>query len=176
MNEYMEIAKTCGFSASSPVDPSVLEFKQEVRDMCAADKCRSYNKSWSCPPACGSLEEITIQCQPYTRGLVVQTTTQLESSFDFEGISDLGRRHSDSMLKMADTLAEKGLDFLPMGAGSCRRCESCTWPDSPCRFPEKVFPSMEACGLIVSETCTAASLPYYYGQDTMTYVGTFLLK
>lgn len=176
MDEYTKLAEDCGFTAAAPVDPVKLTFRSEVRDMCAADKCRSYNKSWACPPGCGTLEEIIERCAPYTSGLIAQSTAQLENSFDFEGIQALQERHDKAMLKMADALADSGADFLPMGAGTCTRCESCTWPDASCRFPDRVFPSMEACGLVVSESCTAADIPYYYGKDTMTFVGAFLFK
>jgi len=176
MTEYAELAKECGFSASAQIDPSVLAFKPEVREMCAADKCHNYNKSWACPPACGSLEEIIQRCKPYTGGLIVQSTVPLKNSFDYESIAALQKSHSDSMHKMTDLLAESGADFLPMGAGSCKRCETCTWPDNPCRFPEKVFPSMEACGLMVSDCCKSAGIPYHYGANTMTFVGAFLFK
>jgi len=35
--------------------------------------------------------------------------------------------------------------------------------------------SMEAMGLLVSEVCEAAGLPYYYGPNTLTYTGAVLL-
>lgn len=176
MIEFAELAKKCGFTASAPVDPKQLVFKPEVRDMCAADKCKSYNRSWACPPACGTLDEIIERCEPYTGGMIVQCTAQLESSFDYEGIMELQERFDTAFHSFVDELYALGQDFLPMGAGTCKRCESCTWPDSPCRFPEKVFPSMEACGLVVSEACVAAGIPYYYGKDTMTFVGCFFTR
>ena len=37
------------------------------------------------------------------------------------------------------------------------------------RLEEKMFSSMEACGILVSEACTLAGLKYYYGPRTLTY-------
>ncbi|MDR0628659.1 MAG: DUF2284 domain-containing protein [Treponema sp.] len=28
-----------------------------MRDVCAVNKCMAYGTNWSCPPACGTLEE-----------------------------------------------------------------------------------------------------------------------
>ena len=65
--------------------------------------------------------------------------------------------------------------LLPLGAGCCTRCKDCTYPDAPCRFPEKMVSSMEAYGMLVLEICKANGLSYYYGADTMTYTSCFLL-
>ena len=46
-----------GFSHVALLDCDTIELKPEVRQMCASDTCHKYNKCWSCPPGCGSLEE-----------------------------------------------------------------------------------------------------------------------
>ena len=71
------LAEECGFSYSSPLDISTLEFLQEVRDMCNADRCDRYNTSWSCPPACASLEDMRERVLGYSNGLLVQTVGEI---------------------------------------------------------------------------------------------------
>ena len=56
----------------------------------------------------------------------------------------------------------------------CGICEKCTYPDAPCRFPDRAFPSMEACGLVVNDVCKASGIPYNYGPRTMTFTGCVL--
>lgn len=172
----INLAKGIGFDVAAELDPSKLVFMPEVRDMCAADKCRSYNRSWSCPPACGELPEIAERCRAYGGGMLVQTVGQMENEFDFEAIAETSERHNGNFNKLTERLHGEGLDFLPMGAGACMRCESCTYPDSPCRFPELVFPSMEACGLLVSRVCSDCGVPYYHGKNSICFVGCFLMN
>jgi predicted metal-binding protein len=62
-----------------------------------------------------------------------------------------------------------------MGAGPCKRCRECTYPHEPCRYPKQMTISMEAMGMLVSEVCKDNHLPYYYGPNTLTYVGCVLL-
>ena len=45
-----------GFEEAGALNVEALEFLPEVRQMCAADRCRSFNRNWSCPPGCGTLE------------------------------------------------------------------------------------------------------------------------
>jgi predicted metal-binding protein len=62
-----------------------------------------------------------------------------------------------------------------LGWGSCRICESCTYPFAPCRFPKKMICSMEAYGMIVGDVCKSGGIPYDYGKGTLTFVACFLM-
>ena len=73
-----------GFEEAGALNVEALEFLPEVRQRCAADRCRSFNRNWSCPPGCGTLEEIAERVKPYTRGILVQSIGQLEDEFDVE--------------------------------------------------------------------------------------------
>ena len=176
MDKYIALAMECGFTHAKELDPSTLEFMPEVRDMCAAGKCRSYGTNWSCPPACGELDELENKCSEYTSGVILQTVGYREHEFDFESFMDAGKKHGKTFESFYEKLRKMGADVLPMGAGGCRRCEKCTYPDEPCRFPEKLTPSMEACGLLVSKVCQDNDIPYYYGKDTIAYVACCLFK
>ena len=57
MENLIATALEHGFSHCAPLRVATIEVMGEVRQMCAADKCHAYNRSWSCPPACGTLEE-----------------------------------------------------------------------------------------------------------------------
>jgi len=173
--KLMGIAKESGFSHCAPLDVSTLEFLQEVRDMCNAKQCDRYNTSWSCPPACPSLEEMRERVLSFSGGVLVQTVGELEDSYDWEGIMEAGARHKENFGQMWDKLAESYRSILAMGAGACNLCPKCTYPDAPCRFPDKLSASMEACGLFVSKVCTDNGLAYNYGQDKMAFTSCFLV-
>ena len=170
------LAKECGFTHFAPLDVSTLEFMQEVRDMCNAEQCRNYNASWSCPPACASLEEMRGLVKKYASGILVQTVGELEDSYDWEGIMDTGARQKESFARMRAEIEKECGDVLAMGAGTCKLCETCSYPDSPCRYPEKMEVSMEACGLFVSKVCTDNGLAYNYGPNKIAFTSCFLVK
>ena len=78
-----------GFEEAGALNVEALEFLPEVRQMCAADRCRSFNRNWSCPPGCGTLEEIAERVKPYTRGILVQSIGQLEDELHSDGSRSL---------------------------------------------------------------------------------------
>lgn len=176
-NALKSLALDCGFDEAGALNVEKLEFLQEVRDMCAADKCHNYGRSWSCPPASPSLEEMRETVKKYSAGLLVQTVTQLEDSLDYEGMMDASKRHTENMDKLYVKLKSLYPDMYPMGAGGCQRCPNgCSYPDSPCRFPDMLIYSMEACGLFVSKVCTDSDMKYNHGKDTLAYTACFLLE
>ena len=165
----MELAKESGFSAVAALDVGTLEFLPAVREMCAEGKCRSYGKNWACPPACGSLEEIREKVHRYSQGLLLQTVGDREDPFDFEAIQQVERDNKSNFERLVNKLKEAKVDFYAMSAGTCTKCAECTYPRSPCRHPEELFPSMEACGLLVSSVCRNHGLPYYYGEQKIAF-------
>ena len=169
------LAKESGFTNYGYLDVSTLEFLQDVRDMCNPSQCPRFNHSWACPPACGTLEEMRERVKSYTHGILVQTVGELEDSYDWEGIQATAKSQSASFQKLWDKLEEEYPNLFAMGTGGCSKCEKCTYPDDPCRFPKRMAPSMEACGLYVSKVCTDNNLAYNYGPNKIAYSACFLL-
>ncbi len=166
--EAAKLAEECGFSHWGFFETDGLRFLPEVRDMCASGKCQRYNKCWSCPPACGTLEESREKAKAFSWGILLQTTAELEDDYDAETMMEADSTQKKRFEAFCLAL-EKEDSFMPMGSGSCTICTECTWPDAPCRFPKRMVTSMEAYGLVVSEVCQLAETPYYYGPLTITY-------
>ena len=187
------LALGCGFTNTTKIDVATINVRQEVRDACTEDKCQTYGKSWSCPPACGSLAECEKELRQFKAGLILQSTGKLDDPFDYETISRTGEEHSARLLSFHKKLEtfftpaeagqsslavnrNTGRSWLLLGSGCCKLCKQCTYPQSPCLYPEKMIISMEAMGILVSEFCRANNIPYYYGPNTLTFVGCLLIK
>lgn len=168
-------AQAAGFSHWATLDVSTIVLKQEVRDMCATNSCGRYGKCWSCPPGCGSLEDCKQKLSAMSRGILVQTVGDMEDSFDFEAMMEVEAAHKAHFTQMYEALRASEGSVLALGTGCCTQCASCTYPDAPCRFPEKMVSSMEAFGILVLEVCQANGLNYYYGSDQIAYTACFLL-
>ena len=171
--ELCAMALDAGFTTAAPLNVTTLEVHEEVRAMCASDKCHAYGKNWTCPPECGTLEQCAARMKPYQSGLLLQTTGQLEDSFDYEGMMGIESRHRAALHTFAVQLRALYPGALCLGAGGCRVCKTCAHP-APCRFPDRACSSMEAYGLLVTEVCTRNNAPYYHGPNTITYTACVL--
>ena len=127
-------------------------------------------------PVRQTLEQCSARLKACSRGILVQTCGDIEDGFDFEAMMEIEADHKDHVNQMYQALREAGTQVLALGAGCCTVCAKCTYPDEPCRFPEKMISSMEAYGMVVLEVCRANGLQYYYGADKMAYTSCFLLQ
>ena len=175
-SEFIDNAIEHGFSQAGELNVKALVFMPEVRDMCSADLCKMYGKNWKCPPGCGSIEDAAKRAAEYSYGIIVQTIGKMEDDFDYETIQETGDKHKENFAVLAKDIRKKYPDVLPMGAGTCTICETCSYPDAPCRFPNESISSMEAYGLWVSKVCELSNIPYNNGKQTITYTSCYLLK
>ena len=113
MKQWLALAKQAGFSQAAPLEIAALKVREEVRAMCAADRCHRYGKSWSCPPACGTLEQCPMRITHYTGGILVQTTGNLSDPFDLEGMGEIEKRHKASFATLARQMRLLCPDCLP---------------------------------------------------------------
>lgn len=170
------VGKHAGFTHIAPLDCSTIQLLPEVRQMCASNTCHMYGKNWSCPPGCGTLEECENRVRQYRHGILVQTVGNLEDSMDVETMMETEVAHKEHFFALEDVLRADYPKMLPIGAGCCTRCKECTYPEAPCRFPDKTFASMEAYGMLVTQVCQDNNLTYYCGPCTITYTSCFLLE
>lgn len=174
--ELEQLGLQAGFTYISPLKRSTIELMPEVREMCKSNSCGAYGKKWTCPPACGTLDECRTILENYENGILVQTVGKLEDSLDYEAMMDIESRHKENFLVMEEMLRQKYPRMLAIGAGACTRCKECSYPDAPCRFPDKAFASMEAYGMLVTQVCKANNVTYYYGPCTIAYTSCYLLE
>ena len=167
------VAQECGFSEAAYVDVPGLSVNEMVRTACAADKCRTYGKNWTCPPYIGTLDQCREKLHSYERGILLQTVGKLEKTIDTKGYARVEREHLEAFHKFAEKIRERDPDALCLGSGGCRICKECACPE-PCRFPEKACSSMEGYGLFVTQVCRDNGLKYYYGEKTICYCAMVL--
>ena len=175
MADVLELAKECGFTHVGPLDPATLEPATWVRDTCAADKCHAYGHNWTCPPACGTLEECTERMKKFSKGVLLQTVGELSKTIDVRAYAETEENHRKALIDFAEKLKAEHPDCLVLGAGGCRICRKCAYPE-PCKFPEKAMSSMEGYGLFVTQVCRDNGMEYNYGPMTIAYTGCALFN
>ena len=174
LENLRRIAAQVGFHETGTVDIHSLEYVPEVRRICEKNSCGGYNKSWACPPAVGTLEECRARCEKYEHMLIFTGKYQLEDSFDYEGMVAGSRAFSAAVDRFHEEIRGFLDDYMLLANEGCDRCKKCTWPDAPCRFPEKFHQSLEAYGFIVSRLAMKAGVKYNNGPNTVTYFGAVL--
>ena len=174
----VELALAEGATHARARETAGLRVEEAVRQNCLINACGKSGRSWTCPPHVGELEALGARILDYPQGVVVQTITPVEDSWDFEGMEAAIHAHNRIMRAVADQLAARHPDLvvLAFGAGGCDACESCTCPGAPCRFPGRAMSSVEAQGLDINALVKSVGLSYINGANTVSYVGMVLWK
>ena len=100
----------------------------------------------------------------------------LEDSFDFESMENGMKTFKLTVDHFAEAVKRQMCDILILSNEGCGRCNVCTYPDSPCRFPDKLYPSIEGFGFIVRELAQQAGIKYNNGPNTVTFFGAALFN
>lgn len=149
---------------------SSLIFSERVRYICKTD-CERYSKSWSCPPAVGTVPECRRRCLAYSHVLVFTTLAQVSDTALLEETLATRKGHEEVTRGLCEKFREKGEDFFVLSSESCDLCQKCTWPDAPCRRPEKMLPCIESHGILVTESAKLCGIDFYYDSTTVTWFG-----
>lgn len=167
-NIILKINNT-GIHESAFIDPGNILFLEEVRGLCEANACRQYGTNWACPPAVGTVEQCREKCLQYDTALVFTTKYVQKDYYDFEEWGIARKIHGDVSRKVHKILKSIYPDSMMLSGEGCSLCKECTYPDAPCRFPERMSPAIESYGIQVMDLSEKCGIKYHNGEGTITY-------
>ena len=136
------------------LDVGEIEFKEEVRHICRQE-CERYNTSWSCPPAVGTVEECRNRCEAYEQAVVFTTLAEVTDAADMAETLETRKEHEEIVHAV---------------------CETCAWPDAPCRHAERMLPCIEGYGILVTSAAEKLSMDFFYDGRTVVWYGFVFIR
>lgn len=130
MNEekMIAIAKECGFAAAAFMDVKDLVIVPEYRKYCEMNLCHCYDVNPYCPPASGTVEEMTERVNAHARVLVLQTEVDNDKMLNPETGKDAKVAHN----RMGDVLLERLVEECGIRPGDILRMSAGPWSQSSC--------------------------------------------
>jgi len=145
------------------------------REICAQNSCGNYGRCYMCPPDNGDIEELMAKVHSYPHAVLYQSITEIEDSFDFEGMIEAGQSHAALSQVIEAAIKPRMQGYLHLSCGGCRLCKPCEKVNgNPCRYPDRALSSMEGYGIDVYNTTKNTPLAYINGENTVTYFGIVL--
>ena len=169
--------KNYGLTEYKEFDIGLINIDQAVRDLCKQNTCGQYNRNHMCPPAIKGIEEWKEEICSYTHAVLVSKAYPTQGGLDFKAWFEGMRDFQKILVGVKEDVEARFPEqrFLFLGAGGCFLCDRCTYPEGePCRFPEKTFPALEACGIDVVRLSRDAGVRYNNGKKTITFLGGVL--
>lgn len=148
---------------------SEVIFSDEVRRLCEKNVCRMYGTSWACPPAIGSVKECENRCAYFENAFMFTSLTKLKKKYDIVGWGKARKVHEAITEKVAQIFRDEFKETLILSTEGCALCEQCTYPEKPCRFPNRMFPATESFGIMVIQQAPLCNIKYNNGENNITY-------
>jgi predicted metal-binding protein len=120
------------------------------------------------------VDECRERAQGYDKMLVFSGKYDLEDYTDFGAIGAAMTGFKSIARKLDEEVKPYLSGYLMLSNEGCGTCEVCTYPDAPCRFPDKVHGSIEGYGIFVNKLAEMAGMGYNNGKDTVTFFGALL--
>lgn len=168
-DKSIEILKELGAQTAAAVDPRSIRTEPAFLAACEQNRCGSYARSWTCPPAENG-ETFRRAAEQYSTGIVFQQCTRLMDSFDADGM----QRAQDAFSDLCRAAAARFSGSIVFGTGPCQVCARCSYP-APCPRPEDQQHNLEAALVDVTALCELAGLSYIGPSPSVTYTGLLLL-
>lgn len=157
------------------LETAELTFSPRVRLVCETD-CTRYGTSWACPPAVGTVEECRERCLSYPHTLLITTMNEVDNIEDLEGTLRTRTGHEEITRQVSELLRAQGAETYPLSTESCAICQKCSYPDGPCRHPERMFPCVESQGILLIDTAERFGIEFQAGGNIVTWFSLILYR
>ena len=176
--DLVQLALDAGATKAVIIPTDKIVMSASFRKICEDNGCGMYRKCWMCSPAIGDIDVLMDKVRSFKYGLWYQLIGDIEDSFDFEGMTEVGDEHVRLCQRINEAVKPLlGKEMLHLGKGGCGLCEKCTILDNePCRMPDKALSSLEMYGVDVYRTTEGTGLQYINGANPVTYFGIVLFN
>lgn len=172
--EMVQMALEEGFSAAAVIDTKEIAFDPSFRPYCEENLCGCYGKNYSCPPDCGTPEEMERRVRAYPKALVFQTKWDIPDYQDAKSIKEAKAFHNAAMLKVIDRMRGAGLDGLMAGASCCTLCEKCAIVEGkPCKLPDRRWSCLSAYCVFVRKLAESSGMEYACEDGSLAFFGMY---
>lgn len=164
-----------GFAAAAVVDTAEIVFDPSFRPYCEENLCGQYRANYSCPPDCGSPEEMKQRILAHKHALVLQTIWEVSDYSDMTVIKPAKRAHNQAEIRLVKRLRAEGCDGFIVGASGCALCSPCAQTyGEPCKFPEYKYSCMSAYCIFVKKLTDACEMEYDCGKGLLAFFGMYV--
>lgn len=172
--ELLELAESEGFFAAIiPTADVVVDYK--FRKFCEDNLCGRYGANYSCPPDCGTPQEMHQRILSKNSALVLHKIFEIGSIQDKEAVLSAKNAINYGVLDFAQQIRDKGVDVIPLGYSGCPLCSPCKRSlNQPCAHPDKKISCLSAYCIDVAKLAESSKMEFCWAQDKLYLFGMVL--
>ena len=152
-----------------------LMFSDRIRWICEHE-CPMFGKTWACPPAVGSVEECEARCRQFEDALLIATITEVSDIANIEETLSTRAPHEEITRQVHALMGQQAAETLVLSTEACAVCETCAYPDGPCRHADKMYPCVESHGIVVTDLAEKTGVEFYAEGNLVTWFSLIFYK
>ena len=173
-HEIIKLAEEMGFAAAY-IDTADVVQDPSFRKFCEDNLCGKYNANYSCPPDCGTVDEVQQRLKAGKRALVLQSIWDIGSYDNKDEIQKSKKTHNAAILRFTETLRQAGHKGFCLGYGGCPLCDPCKRvTNEPCAHPEQKISCMSAYCIDVAKLAEKCGLEFAWVPEKLFLFGMFV--
>ena len=170
--ELTEYALKLGFSNAKTVKTEDIVFDPSFRPYCAENICGQYGANYSCPPDCGTPEEMKSRVVSRKKALILESLWKVADYSDMPAINKGKSTHNRWGTELLKYARSQGIDGFFVGASGCSLCSPCEIQSGkPCRFPVLRWSCMSAYCIYVKKLADLCGMDYAPRPGLLTFYG-----
>ena len=172
--KIIEFAYELGFSDAAIIGTEKIVFDAAFRPYCEENLCGQYGINYSCPPDCGTPEQMKARVLSHKKALVLRTEWNIDIN-DSDAVKKAKKSHNDATMRLIDTLKSEGCSGFMIGSSGCSLCTPCALASGgPCKYPDKRFSCMSAYCIYVKNLAHKCSMEYDYKNGKLALFGMYV--
>ena len=163
-----------GFAGAAVISTDQIVFDPAFRPYCEENLCGQYGVNYTCPPGCGSPEEMKQKLLAHKKALVLQTMWEGDYS-DGPAMKQGKSVHNAAAVRLLKRLRRAGCEGFLVGVSGCSLCKPCRMgKGEPCAFPDLRWSCMSAYCIFVKKLADTCGLEYTPGDGIIAFFGMFV--
>lgn len=160
--ELIQRAIGAGFANAAVVPTSSIPFEPAFLVCCEDNLCGNYGVNYTCPPDCGTPEQMKQQVLSHPYALLLQTIWEIDDPMDTVKTKAAKKEHNAMTRRLIEDLRQSGYSqgFM-IAASGCNLCQPCAITEHlPCRFPTLKASCMSAYCVFVKQLAEQCGMEY----------------
>lgn len=171
----VNLGAASGFTCTAVIDTDQIVFNPDFRICCEDNSCGKYGVNYTCPPDCGTTEEMQQRVLAHKYAIVFQTMWEIPDTEDAAMIKKCKGKHNSMVRKFIADLDPLYSGGFMIAASGCSLCDECAIVrGEPCLFPDKAASCASAYCIYVEELANRCGMDYHCGRGITAFFGLYV--
>ena len=172
--QLLSIAQEQGFiPAIISTQDIVVDYS--FRKFCEDNLCGKYGANYSCPPDCGTPQQVHNKLLSKNSALVLQMICDIESYEDKAMVQQARTALNQAVLAVTDKMTAERYSVIPLGYNGCPLCNPCKRTlNQSCAFPDRQISCVSAYCINVTELAKNCQLEFTWSDKKLYLFGIIL--